>query len=527
MKLFNSIKQNVYFDSVSLMVLSSNIAGVEGIKDAAVMMATDSNKALMVNAGLYDPANGEAGSSDMIIGILAEGEDAVEKARQIITEFMENKSSDVSGDEIRTKTLDSAVKRDPASNFAVISVPGRYAKTEAMKALNHGMHVLLFSDNVTIDEENALKDKALEKGLLMMGPDCGTAIINGVGLGFANAVKRGSIGLVAAAGTGLQEAVVIIDRLGGGVSQALGTGGRDVKDAVGGKMMMQGIRALDADPATELIVIVSKPPAEKVMAKVLETIRSVTKPVVACFLGGDPSIVKSSGAIFAETLEDAAVSAVRITEGKTPENVFFTISDQEARDVVLQESGKLAPGQNHIRGLYSGGTICYEAMLILRETIGDVHSNVPLRKDLELAHPEESLKNTFVDMGEDFFTDGMPHPMIDTRLRIERIRKEAQDPSLAVILLDVVLGYGSHEDPAGSLLPVIREAKAAAEREERHLSVVASICGTEGDPQVRSDQEKKLLEAGVVVMPSNAQAARMASLIASKGKYLDELLGGE
>lgn len=526
MKLLNLIKQNVYYDSVSLMVLSSQISKIKGIKDAAVMMATESNRALMIQAGLYDPANGDAGPSDMIIGILADKDEAATMANQAIQEFMDNKTNNDSTSEIRVRTLDSAMKKDPKSNFAIISVPGRYAKREAQKALELGMHVLLFSDNVGLEEEITLKEIAIDKGLMMMGPDCGTAIINGVGLGFANAVNRGGIGLVAAAGTGLQEAVVIIDKLGGGVSQALGTGGRDVKDAIGGKMMIQGIRALEADPGTKVIVIVSKPPEKEAMAKVIKAIEVVKKPVVACILGGDPQMVKRSGAFFAETIEDAALYAVGLSKGESFENVFFTALDQQIKQIVIDESDKFSENQKYIRGLYSGGTICYEAMLVLRETIGDVYSNVPLRKDLLLDDPDKSIKNTFVDMGEDHFTDGMPHPMIDTRLRIERIRKEANDKEVAVLLIDVVLGYGSHEDPAGSLVPVIQKAKEIAASSGGYLSVVASVCGTEKDPQRLSNQEQKLMDAGVVVMPSNAQAARMASLIVSKGEKLDKLLGG-
>lgn len=527
MILFNQVKENAYYDSVTLMVISSKISSLEGIKDAAVMMGTDHNKALMKNSGLLSEENENVGTSDMIIGILAEHQDAIDKAMALIKEELDNKKSAVASGEIRVKTLDSAIKRVPELNFAVISVPGRYAKNEAMKALNNDLNVLLFSDNVSIDEENELKDLAIEKGLLMMGPDCGTAIINGTSLGFANSVNRGSIGLVAAAGTGLQEVSVIIDKLGGGVSQALGTGGRDLKDEIGGKMMLFGLNALVEDEDTKVIVLISKPPSPKVMEKVLEKVKSIKKPVVTCFLGGDSNLVKGSGAIPAETLEDAATAAVMLANGKEPENTFFTLNDEEIERIVETEVSKLQNSQKYVRALYSGGTICYEGMLIMKETIGNVYSNVPLKEEYRLENPEVSKENTFLDMGEDYFTDGLPHPMIDTRLRVERIIEEAKDPETALLLIDLVLGYGSNEDPAGAMAPAIAKAKKIAESEGRYLSVVASICGTDKDPQNMEEQAEKLKEAGVIIMPSNAQAARMASLIVTRGKHLEAILGGE
>lgn len=527
MILYNQIKENAYYDSVTLMVISSKIAGLEGVKDAAVMMGTDHNKDLMKNSGLLSPGNENVNTSDMIIGILAENQEIIDRAMEIISGELDNKKTVSADGEVRVKTLESAIKRVPDLNFAVISVPGRYAKNEAMKALNNNLNVLLFSDNVTIEEENELKDLAIEKGLLMMGPDCGTAIINGTSLGFANGINRGKIGLVSAAGTGLQEVSVIIDKLGGGISQALGTGGRDLKDEIGGKTMIFGLNALIEDEDTKVIVLISKPPSPRVMKKVLDAVKNTDKPVVTCFLGGDTSLIKEYGVIPAETLEDAATAAVMLSKGKTPENTFFTISNDEVRKIVENEVNKLEDSQTYVRGLYSGGTICYEGMLIMKETIGDVYSNVPLKKEFELNNLEISKKNTFLDMGEDDFTDGLPHPMIDTRLRVERIKQEGLDPETALILLDVVLGYGSHQDPAGAIVPAIIEAKENASKEGRHLSVVASICGTDMDPQNKEEQEEKLRNAGVIIMPSNAQAARMASLILTRGKHLEELLGGE
>ena len=513
---YHEVRENTYFDSVTLMLFSSRLSALPGVKEAAVMMGTDHNKSLMIGSGILQPADAEGITPNaLVIGVLAESDQVVQEVLAELTRQFESKqqSGAATGGELRARNVDSAADKLGDPNFAIVSLPGKYAKYETMKLMRRGVHVLLFSDNVSVEEENELKDFALEQGLLMMGPDCGTAIVGGVALGFANVVRRGSIGLVAAAGTGLQEATVIVDRLGGGISQALGTGGRDLKAAVGGKMMLQCLDALEADLGTRVVGIISKPPEPAVMEKVLDRVRTMRKPVVACFLGGDPARVEEAGAVAAATLEDAAASLVALDRGEAYQPVRYT--DPAGADAMAKaEAERLDPGQTRCRGLYSGGTLCYEALLILQEEIGPVHSNLAKDSRYQLPDVERSLEDTLIDMGDDYFTDGMPHPMIDVRLRSERIRREAQDPETAVILLDCVLGYGCHEDPAGALVAAIEEARRAAEG--RHISFVASVCGTERDAQIRGDQEAKLRQAGVVVMPSNAQAARMAADILRK-----------
>ncbi len=506
MVLYNDVKKNTYYDSVTLMLFSGNITSAKGVKDASVMMGTDHNKSLMIKAGiLSEDAAAKASPNDLIIGILAESEKAVQETVRLLEEQFENKTKASAGDErIKVKTLDGAVKQLGNPNFAVISLPGKYAKNEAMKAMKNGMHVLLFSDNVSLDEENELKDYALEHELLLMGPDCGTAIINGAALGFANVVRRGDIGLVAAAGTGLQEVSVLIDRLGAGVSQALGTGGRDVKDEVGGKMMIAALKALNEDTMTKVIGIVSKPPAPEVLERIMRLTSGFEKPVVACFLGGDPEVVCSSGAVFADTLEDAAVMLVDISKYADASPARHLVD----KTTVCDELKKYSKKQKFVRGLYSGGSLCYESMLLTENAVGRVYSNIS-HDEFELENVEKSKENTFIDMGDDYFTDGMPHPMIDPRLRAERIKKEAQDEEVAVILLDCVLGYGSHGDPAGALTTAIKQANETSKG--RHITYIASVCGTDSDFQNCTEQEQKLRDAGVIVMPSNARAAKLAA----------------
>ena len=508
----HEVRKNQYFDSVTLMVASSAMRQMEGVVNAAVMMGTDHNRDLMRNAGLIGTDTPPFGVNDTVIGVQAETEQAAQAAIDYFDTFINGKkASDQGQTKMQATSLPTAKSRYPQTNFAVISVPGRYARAEAEKALGLGLHVLLFSDNVSVEDEVELKEMALDKGLLMMGPDCGTTIINGTALGFANVVRRGNIGLVAAAGTGLQEVTVLIDLLGGGVSQALGTGGRDLKAEVGGRMMSLCLEALRDDPDTQVIVILSKPPAKEVMSRMLQQLSTIDKPVIAAFLGGDPSLVAGTNVTWAGDLEQAAHLAVLAAQGAPAVLPPRDTAHMEALAASL--CTPLRPEQTRLRGLYSGGTLCYETMLILQEEGIDTWSNIALDASHKLPDGAPSRDNTLLDMGEDFFTNGMPHPMIDFRQRVERMEQEAADPHVAVLLLDCVGGYGTHADPASQLAPAIVRAKDIAAQGGRELVVLASVTATETDPQVRSRQVQILEQAGAVVASCNAQAARLAASI--------------
>ena len=500
---YSEIRKNAYFDSVTLMLVSSEAEKTPGVQGAAVMMGTDHNKALMIKAGLLTEAQApEFGANDLYIGIAAESEDAVEAARSAITAQFDKKAGSADEDLSRTaKTVSSAAKKLPGANMCIVSLPGRYAKRAAMEAMKNDLHVLLFSDNVSIDEENDLKDYALAHGLLMMGPDCGTAIIGGTALGFANVVRRGSVGLVAAAGTGLQEVTVILDAMGSGISEAIGTGGRDVREEIGGKMMLFALDALENDPETKVIGIISKPPAASVLEKIREKVRTFSKPVVACLLGAPKGWEAGSGIIAAATLKEAAQKLAEIDQ----DTVTF------AGEPVLAAQPAVSGSRKYVRGLYTGGTLCAESEIILTEKLGKIYSNIAHDPDLLLADPETSKCHTLVDMGDDHFTDGMAHPMIDPRGRSDRLRRELEDPETAVVLLDCVLGYGCHPDPAGEIANAVESVRTAG----RELPlIVASVCGTDKDTQVRSQQEEKLRNAGIVVAKCNADAAEIAAAAA-------------
>lgn len=510
------IRKNAYYDSVTLMIVSKELKKLPGVKEALVGMGTELNLEIARNIGVSLPEL-ETGvtANDFFVALECESEAAFAAAIQKADELL-NKKTDAKEAAYRPATLQGARKIDPELNMAVVSVPGRYAADVAQGCLDNGVHVLLFSDNVTIEEERALKEYAYARGLLVMGPDCGTAIVNHVPLAFANVVRPGDIGVVAASGTGTQEVTSLIDQLGGGVSQVLGTGGRDLKKEIGGLMMKLGLEALRDDPATKVIVLISKPPAKEIATEILGLAAKAGKPVVVCFIGGDHKEAEGFGLTAAVSLEDAAQKAVAISRGETAADFTgFTMGQLEAEALAKEIAGKMAKGQKYARGFYTGGTLCDEAMKLLIAPLTHIYSNIPLNAADKLADAKggESREHTFLDFGDDEFTVGRPHPMIDPSLRAERVVKDGRDPGCAVILCDCVIGYGSHPNPAEDLAAAIQTAKAEAKAAGRHLCCVCSVCGTEGDPQSLSKTRDALEAAGAVVLPSNAQAARFALLV--------------
>jgi succinyl-CoA synthetase alpha subunit len=475
MELIGLVRRNVYHDSVALMRVSDQLRALPGVVAAAAGMATDLNRELLADAGLLTDDAKTAGPNDLVIAIRAESAEAG-RAALTRTESLLAARRPESGavEDAAPRSIMGAARRAGA-NIAVISVPGPFAAADAQQALSAGLHVFLFSDNVPLADEVALKRRGRERGLLVMGPECGTSIINGIGLGFSNRVRRGDIGIVGASGTGLQEVTTLIHRLGGGVSQAVGTGGRDLREAVGGLTTLQALEWLGQDAATRVIAIISKPPSEAVAQQVLAAAAKTGTPVVACLLGwtGTPP----AGVRAVSTLEDAARAAVEAAGGRpTP---------------LVAPSAGVAPAAGAVRGFFSGGSLCEEAERIVG---ADGHH--------------------FVDFGSDEYTRGRPHPMIDPALRNAAVAAAGADPEVAVVLVDVVLGDGAHPDPAGALVPAVSEARAAATRAGRVLAVVAHVVGTDDDPQRLGEQEAKLRAAGALICPTNRLAAQLAGGLA-------------
>lgn len=509
------VKKNTYQDSMKLMRISEKLSSLPGVKNASAIMATEANIKMLREAGLIEKVPGSATANDLVVAVLAETREKGDEAINSLDSLLAPSGSVVESKK-SYKNLDSAYSAMPGANLAVVSVPGKFARLEVAKAVERGLHTFLFSDNLTIDEEIELKERAKEKGLLVMGPGCGTAVINGVGLGFSNALKRGPVGIVAASGTGLQEVACLIDNMGPGISHAIGVGGRDLSEEVGGMMTLEALSLLERDDATEILVLISKPPSKKVAEKILNAIHGSNKPAVICFLGSDISgAEKASGkALFASTLEDAAIGALKLAGGKGKRPDGSGAWKKQAGKLVKS----LGPRQRYLRGLFSGGTLCYEAQQVLTPILGEVYSNAPLDKDYKLADSGKSKRHTCLDLGEEEFTVGRPHPMIDAHLRSERLIREASGADVAVILFDIVLGYAASPDPAGDLIPAIREAKKAAAKKGRKLAFVSHVCGTGKDPQGLSAQEEKLKAEGVLVLPTNALASRVAGWIAAKGE---------
>ena len=503
-------KKGSYYDSVTLMIVSKKLNEIEGVIDSSVVMGTNENKAILNSAGLLIPEFKELNDTDLLISIKANNEtfadNAISKVSDILKDLL-NKQDNNSGSFFHS--INQAIEHLPEANLCLISIAGKYAASEARKALDNNLHVMIFSDNVSIEDELDLKKDAKDKGLLMMGPDCGTDIINGVPLAFANVVNKGDIGIVAASGTGLQGVSAIISNNGAGISQAIGTGGRDVKKEIGGIMFIEALKVLNADDNTKCIVLISKPPHPEVLDKIAKEIKKIKKPVVAMFIGGDTDAISKAAAIPAANLEEAALIAVGISKGKNISQAKEIIDDRMKE--ISKTAGNLSKKTKgkYIRGLFSGGTLCDEAQLILKDSLGFVYSNTPLNEKFKLENVYKSKEHTILDLGDDEFTSGRPHPMIDFSLRNKRILEEAADKEVAVILLDVVLGYGSHISPASELVPVIKSATKVSP----DLLFICSVTGTDGDPQNRREVIKQLENAGVVVMPSNFAAAKLVSEI--------------
>jgi succinyl-CoA synthetase alpha subunit len=502
------------------MLMSREVKSTSGVHDATVAMGTEMNLDLLRSLGFEASSLAGVTPNDLVIAVDCTSAEAIDAAMAAAKLALGKKSRPPAGGGTRPAptSLGAALADLPGANLAVISLPGAYAAREARKALESGLHVMLFSDNVSLEDEIALKTLGRQKGLLVMGPDCGTAIINGKPLCFANVVKRGPVGVVGASGTGIQEVTCLVDRFGSGISQAIGTGGRDLKnERVGGATMLMGIEALARDEATKVIVVISKPPAKAVAERVVAALERAGKPAVVFFVGLAPEPERATAAVrFASNLEETASMAVALAQGKSYAPRTFTLPAAEIEAIVERETARIGGAQQYLRGFYTGGTLADEAWILVHQCTGAVHSNNHTDPRFILSDPHRSVGHTIVDLGDDTFTVGRPHPMIDPSTRVDRIMAERDDAEIAVVLVDVVLGYGSHDDPAGAMLPALKALREAAQQRGGYLPVLASITGTEGDPQKFALQKAALEGAGCVVMPSNHQAALLATKMLEK-----------
>lgn len=492
--LYTIIKGNTYQDSIVLMLLSQKLSAMEGVNKASVMMGTPANKDIFKGSGLGTPELEDASANDIVIVIDTDDESKVDEVDQAVeTELAGGSGSDDSQKSSEAHNWKRALELANNPNLALISIPGTYAAMEAENALRNGLHVFMFSDNVPKEDEVRLKELAHEKGLFVMGPDCGTGIIHSVPLAFTNTVAQGDIGVVGASGTGIQEVTTIVDRMGKGVTNAIGTGGRDLSTEVGAITMLDSIKALNQDPKVKVITVISKPPAKEVQEKVESVLRSIDKPVVALFLGAKPEY-QEDAIYHAYTLEEAAVASVQLSNGET---VDFKPSTIEGLSVDFDAN------QKGIKAYYSGGTLASEAAMMIRHSLGEEEV-----KDEGFTY--KSTSHEVIDLGDDMYTQGKPHPMIDPEKRIEKLETSADSEDTAVIMLDNVIGYGSHADMASELAPTIKRITDKAKSEERSLVVLATVVGTDKDAQGYDKQRQILEEAGAILCDTNDQMVRTA-----------------
>ncbi|GAA5102381.1 acyl-CoA synthetase FdrA [Wohlfahrtiimonas larvae] len=501
------IKPNTYIDSMMLMALSTKVNDLPLVEKAMIGMGTAMNKQVIGDVGLMTEEIENADKNDLIIVFaLKDANDA----DTVLTQIEELRTAQSQGTSTTKNynSLNKAISSEPESNLVLFSIPGEYVYQEALTALNHNKHVMIFSDNVPLQDEISLKKLAQEKSLLVMGPDCGTAIINQIGLCFANEVSKGNIGVVAASGTGSQEVSVQIDALNAGISQLIGVGGRDLSEDVGGIMMLQGIKMLHADPKTQIITLISKPPAKSIQDKIIQYVQTLQKPFVVCFIGADMQ-GQEGNITFARSTTEAAQIAVALST-QTPYVPIKTDATE-----LLQSAKSLQSSQKYIRGLFAGGTVCDEVFYALKEN-NTVTSNVAGPVESRNQFGEKLTGNALIDFGDDAYTQGKPHPMIDPSFRSAAIVEQAKDPSVAAILLDIELGFGAHDDPVGAMEVSIQEAQKIAKADGRNIIFIAYILGTHKDFQNKTTQLQKLESLNVINANSVADLGALArQLLAS------------
>lgn len=484
------VRTGAYADSVTLLQVGRRVQQSSGVEAAQVAMATPLNLDLLAQMGFRAPVTT---INDMVVAIRVSEEEQLAEALAAVDQALDDLShgrtgSGVAEDAPPRTTYSALCDGAEGVGLALVSVPGENAVVEAVDALEAGHDVMIFSDNVPVEHEIALKDLASGRGLLVMGPDCGTAVLGGVGLGFANTCSPGPLGIVAASGTGCQQLMCLLEYAGVGVGTALGVGGRDLSADVGARSTLQALRRLDADPDVHLIVVVSKPPAEEVAMKVRAAAEELDTPVVIALLGeGRPDLTEAVGTVLVAL------------DRPTPD---WPVWGDPLRVA--------APTGDLLRGLFVGGTLCDEAMLIVTAALGPVRSNIPTSPELGLGADLTAPQHQLIDFGDDSLTAGRAHPMIDPTLRLEHLARSASDERTGVLLLDVVLGHGAEPDPAELLAPAVVSALATARSGDRELAVLISCIGTDLDPQGLSRQASALAQAGAEVYLSNAEAARRA-----------------
>jgi FdrA protein len=497
------VLKNTYKDSMQLMQVTERAKKVKGVIDAAAVMATENNKELLRTIKLLNEEGERANADDILLVVLATGRDEAEFALQEMEKFVMQGIAAPSYIDLKEALNDNRI------NLAVISVPGEHAREVALPIIERGISVHLFSDHVSIEDEVYLKKLAIEKGVLLLGPSAGTSILGGKGIAFANAVRRGRIGIVSASGTGLQEVSVLISHYGEGISQGFGVGGRDLSDSCMGMMTKRCIEIFEEDEQTDVVCIISKPAGEDALKELIKFIKNDTKKdYVLCLLGSEELDFKEKRIVQANSLHAAAGKSMKLL-GK---DMQFGSSLEQLLNQAKEIKRNIADKSEFIRGLFTGGTLAYESMIILQDGIGDIFSNIAIKPENKLKDPFKSFKHTVIDLGEEEFTEGRLHPMIDPTVRNIRLKQEMNDKSVGLIMMDVMLGYASNADPAGAIINTVNQSKSVP-------PIIAHVCGTEQDPQGLNVQTEKLKSSGINVFTSNAEMSFVAAAAFINGNY--------
>lgn len=525
----NIVNRNFFRDSVQMMLLSDQLKKEPGVINAAIIMGTELNKNTLQRSGLLTIDGNKAGETDTIISLSCDDESslniAIAKAEQLLTSKTGKVRSEFSN-------LDSALKSFNIANLAIVSIPGRYVKDIALELLNKELHLFVFSDHVLLEDEIQLKKVALKNHLLLMGPEAGTSIINGTVLGFGNRVRMGNVGIIGASGTGIQESSTLLDMCGSGVSQAIGVGGRDMHQEIGGLMTLQAIKALENDPETEVVLLVSKPVDNAVRNMIVNTIeKDAKKKYALCLIGekGGDDLFDSGQIVFAKSIQSSVLKALKLSDPKAYKNTQERFSKElhDAISLTKELSNRLSGRQRYIRGFFAGGTMCYESTMIIQQMMGrrgeKIYSNLaPPDSNLHLNGSQKSIEHTFIDFGDLEFTAARPHPIIDPSLRVKRIIEEAKDPNIAVIIIDIITGYSVANNTVQLHANSIKDAISIARQEEnRTVPVFVYICGTDKD--VPASEIDILKASGAQVFRSNALMSFTAGLLVKQTEDYEQL----
>ena len=514
-----------------MMQFSQQLKDEQGVIDAAIVMGTELNKNTLKNMNLLTEDGAAATENDTLISISCQDQnslnDAIQKAEQLLVSSTVNIKNEFAN-------LSSAFDAFSNANIASLSIPGQFVKEMATELIKKQLHLFVFSDHVPLEDEIYLKNLSLENNVLFMGPEAGTSILNGTVFGFGNRVRKGSVGIIGASGTGIQESSTMIDLFGEGISHGIGVGGRDLRNDIGGMMTMKAMEVFENDPNTKAVLLVSKPVDNDVRNEIINKINNFSKKnYVLCLVGDNENREDSARIKFSKSIQTSVLKILKSLDDNGYKKIMDVIRSQINDSIKQSESlsKDLNEEQKFIRGFFAGGTLCYESKIILEQMIGKVYSNLSSDDEYSIKGSVTSKENTLIDFGEEEFTSARPHPIIDPLLRKNRILEDANDPNVGVIIIDIICGINAAKNTIASHAETIKKAIQTAKEQGRKLSIFAYICGTEKD--VSENELKLLTDSGAKLFTSNALMSFAAALVVNKSdenlikKIRAEFLEGE